>query len=254
MMLNELRKRDKEAQRKKEALLRLDQDMPPFPITTAKSATGSVSEVLKKEEAQKRLLQVRSWPRIVIGLTSMMNMLDIVYGLAIDRSRFLTYEWHHYLGFTLYAVSTPMALYALYRKSLRTTRWFFWSTVTFNIYDAFITIKDFVEVYQNRNTSSTNNNSASTTTAIPLLTHESTTAKEVNIGEAFAETVSDILFGLCLLWLTWQIIEDLQARNRRIEKAKHESREVESSAATFTDEKDAAFRDEKGEKSSIVWI
>ncbi|KAG0269704.1 hypothetical protein BGZ96_006455, partial [Linnemannia gamsii] len=50
------------------------------------------------------------------------------------------------------------------------------------------------------------------------------------------------------------VVKDLQARNKRITKAKHESREAESSDATFTDEKDAAFRDEKGEKSSIVWI
>ncbi|KAG0286992.1 hypothetical protein BGZ96_009013 [Linnemannia gamsii] len=255
MMLNELRKRDKEVQRKKEALLRLDQDMPPFPVTTGKSSTGSVGEVLRKEEAQKRLLQVRSWPRIVIGIISVIPMKDIVNGFAFNLIEFRTFQWYDCLGFTLYAVATPVAFYALYRKSLRATRWFFWSAVIFNIDDFYFTIKGFVEVYQNRNTSITNNNnSASTTSAIPLPTNESTTAKEVNIVQEFGIVVFEILCGLFILWSIWQVIKDLEARNKRIAKAQHESREAESSATTFNDEKGSAVHDEKGQQSTIVRI
>lgn len=92
MILNELRKRDKEAQRQKEALLRLDQDMPPFPITTAKSSAGSLGEVLRKEEAQKRLLQVRSWPRIVTGVNRVIMLSEVVYRLAFNRDSFLKFQ------------------------------------------------------------------------------------------------------------------------------------------------------------------
>ncbi|KAG0277267.1 hypothetical protein BGZ96_002926 [Linnemannia gamsii] len=254
MMLNGLRKRDKEAQHKKEVFLKLDQDMPPFPITTAKSSTGSVGEVLRKEDAQKRLLQVRSWPRIFIGVNLAITMLYTVYALAFERDGIITYQWYDYLDIIVLAVSIPMGFYALYHKSLRISRWLFWSMAIDTIYNSFFITKDFVELYYNRNTSSTNNNSASTTNAIPLPTHESTTVKEVNIGAAFAETVFDILFGLFILWSIWQVIKDLQARNKRIAKAKHESREAESSATTFTDEKDAAFHDEKGQQSTIVRI
>jgi hypothetical protein len=91
MILNELRKRDKEAQSKKEALLRLDKDMPPFPITTAKSSTGSLGEVLTKEETQRRLLQVRSRPRIVTGLVLAINLYEIVERL-FNREGFLEFQ------------------------------------------------------------------------------------------------------------------------------------------------------------------
>ncbi|KAG0286993.1 hypothetical protein BGZ96_009014 [Linnemannia gamsii] len=254
MILNELRKRDKEAQRKKEAVLRLDQDMPPFPITTAKSSTGSVGEALRKEEAQKRLLQVRSWPRSVTRANLAMSMLDVVYSLAFDRSRFLMFEWYNYLAFTMIAVSSPMGLYALYHKSLRISRWLFWSMTAKYLLEVFFRMELMVEGYHSSNTSNTNNSSISTNTAIPLPTNESTTAKGLTYGQMVIAVALATLMELCILWSIWQVVKDLEARNKRIAKAQHESREAESSANTFTDEKDAAFHDEKGEKSSIVWI
>jgi hypothetical protein len=159
------------------------------------------------------------------------------------------------LFFAIFTIATPMGLYALYRKSFRLSRRYFWSVATVILYDFCLMIKGLVEVYHNSNASSSSNNSSiSTTTAIPLPTIESATAKEESFGVAVAIAVTSTVLDLLTLWYNWQVVKDLQKRNERIAKAKVELRETESSALTFTDEKITTINNEKGQQSSIVWI
>lgn len=86
MILNELRRRDREVERQREALLRIAKDMPPFPITTARSLPGFSDVVLPEEEARRRLLRVRTRPRVITALFLALDSVDYTHAL-FNRER-----------------------------------------------------------------------------------------------------------------------------------------------------------------------
>lgn len=78
MILNGLRRRDREVERQREALLRIAKDMAPFPITTAGSLPGFSDVVPTEEEARRRLLRVRTWPRAIAAFLFSALMVDAI--------------------------------------------------------------------------------------------------------------------------------------------------------------------------------
>ncbi|KAF8941830.1 hypothetical protein BGZ47_007148 [Haplosporangium gracile] len=242
MILNELRKRDREAERQKEALLRIEKDMPPFPITTANRA-------LMEGEAQKQLLRVRTWPRVFVGLNYALSLLDIIVDL-LKSDKLAELRWHQYLITAVVMICAPIGLYALFRKSLRISRGCFSTYVAITFYDIYFRIKKLIRVYRNGNVSSSS--IATTTTADTLTTDDSTPIK-FPFAEAVLVEIMDLSLDLLLVWSMRQIVKDLEKRDERIAKAKFESRAATSNA-TITDEKGVTVYNERGQQSSMVWI
>ncbi|KAF9140085.1 hypothetical protein BG015_001797 [Linnemannia schmuckeri] len=242
MILNELRKRDWEAERQREALLRIEKDMPPFPITTANRA-------LMEKEAQKQLLRVRTWPRVFIGLYYAAELLDIANILLFKRDKLAELRWHVHLLNIVITICALNGLYALFRKSLRISRGCFSTYVAILFYDSYFRIKNLIKLYRNGNVSS----SSIITTAADALTTEDSTVMKFPFAEAVLNAIVDFFLDLLLVWSMWQIVKDLEKRNERIAKAKFESR-VAASNTTITDEKGATVYNERGQQSSVMWI
>lgn len=81
LILNELRNRDKDVERQRESLLRIEKDMPPFPVTTAKSPASTLNN------AQRQLQRVRTWPRVGAGLHFVLTTLATILQTVHNRDQ-----------------------------------------------------------------------------------------------------------------------------------------------------------------------
>lgn len=232
MILNELRSRDREAERRREALLRIAKDMPPFPITTARALTGFSDVVLTEEDARGRLLRVRTWPRVVSALIHTISMVAFIE-IMFNHERLAGLRWHQYLEFIVNTINTCVGLYALYRKSLRLSRGCLSTFTGLVLYGFYFRIKGLVKLYRNGDPSST----SMTDSLVDVLTADDSTAKSFPFAEAVLGSIFDSSIDLFLVWSVWQTVKDLEERNSRIAKARVESRMAAASSATFTDEK-----------------
>ena len=156
------------------------------------------------------------------------------------------------MEFVVYAINACVALYALYRKSLRLSRGCLGTFVGVVLYGVYFKIKGLVKLYRNGNPSST----SMATSLADVLTTDAPTAKSFPFAEAVLVDIIDISINFLLVWSVWQIVKDLEERSDRIAKARIESRAAASNA-TFKYENGATIYNvynERGQQSSVVGI
>ncbi|KAF9130844.1 hypothetical protein BGX30_013344 [Mortierella sp. GBA39] len=243
MILNELRTRDREAERQREALLRIAKGMAPFP--------GFSDVVLTEEAARRQLLRVRTWPRVITALLLWPIMVDAIMILSSSREHVAGFRRHRFLESVVYAIYTCVAFYAVYRKSLRLTRGCLCTFIGLVLHGTYFRTKNLVKLYRNSNPSGT----SMVTSLTDAISADDQTVQDFPFAKAVLVDIIDISCDLLLVWSMWQIVKDLEERNDRIAKARIESRAAAAAAAAAASNATIYHvYQERGQQSSAVGI
>ncbi|KAG0271163.1 hypothetical protein BGZ95_001066 [Linnemannia exigua] len=230
MILNDLRKRDNEIQHQKELLLRLEKEMPPLPATTTttkKYPSSSTDRSLTESGVQRRLLRVRTWPRIITSL----HFVVITVGFFVVAPDVLS------------RVDDMSWLYAILRKSLRASRWVLWATLISNIYESYDIFNDLRSKYPQPH----QNAALNFTTTVPVPQNSSPD----DFLKLFALFMFSTVHHLITVLSIWQVIRDLEKRDKRVAEAMAKTK-VDSAVASGDDQPDTSCSKDSSLEPSVV--
>ncbi|KAF9079958.1 hypothetical protein BGX23_002892 [Mortierella sp. AD031] len=190
MVLNELRKKDREAQLRREQVLELEKDMPPHPVTSAAAFNAGLRS--ERVDAQKQLLR------------------------------------HQKLHLVVSWVTGCVGLWALYTKSRTGSQWIFRALVVITLFENWFSFQSVpndqppsIQLAESNNTVTSLGNSTVTIGNSTATTSGNNVELDEH-GKALADFIGQVclvLFDGAFLWSMWQVVEDLRKRDERIAQA-----------------------------------
>ncbi|KAF9084392.1 hypothetical protein BGX29_002572 [Mortierella sp. GBA35] len=227
MVLNELRKKDREAQLRREQVLELEKDMPPHPVTSAAAFNAGLRS--ERVDAQKQLLRVRTWPRVVIGfLMIIYTIQNPIYYMNVLSSESIALTWHQKLHLVVSWVTGCVGLWALYTKSRTGSQWIFRALVVIILFENWFSFQSVpndqppsIQLAESNNTVTSLGNSTVTIGNSTATTSGNNVELDEH-GKALADFIGQVCLVLldgAFLWSMWQVVEDLRKRDERIAQA-----------------------------------